>query len=336
MGCLKITYDQRKEATPFLGVWKKACLEKNDPGQKIRDSYTPFGMNISALSSSAPMSMPNRFKYNGKEEESEFGLDWFDYGARMYDPQIGRWNHVDPLSDALSSTSPYNYALNNPLVFIDPDGMYPIKITTRSYAPYPSFGPSNAWHGDDRGHSLSNDASYRTSATIIYDTDTKTTDVAGGRSYSSTLDGSKGEWSVTKYEDRSKDSAFDVDVHSYGNNAAQKGSWDIDQFTKLDIAIDGDLDENHVLNISGTISGDDFPNQESMISDSEGNTLWLGNFETDGDRQYGPVFRLPRENEGDTSIKVNISIQVNSEGVFQGVLVNDELISLADWNKRFE
>jgi RHS repeat-associated protein len=92
------------------------------------DHYYPYGLAMKSLHTEAiPNNTPNRYKYNGKEiQRNEFGndvgLEWNDYGARMQDPQIGRWHSVDPHASSYPSLSGYSAMGNNPISIIDPDG----------------------------------------------------------------------------------------------------------------------------------------------------------------------------------------------------------------------
>ncbi len=83
------------------------------------DDYYPFGMVMPgrSMNNSNPNSI---YKFTGKERDEETNYDYF--GARYYDSRIGRWLSVDPLADKYPGLSPYNYCINNPMIFIDPDG----------------------------------------------------------------------------------------------------------------------------------------------------------------------------------------------------------------------
>ena len=81
--------------------------------------YYPFGGVFSSTGDAQP------YKYNGKELDRKGGLDWYDYGARMYDAVLGRWHAVDPMSEKYYGVSPYLYCANNPILLVDPNGMWP-------------------------------------------------------------------------------------------------------------------------------------------------------------------------------------------------------------------
>jgi RHS repeat-associated protein len=97
----------------------------NQSGTVVQQTdYYPFGMAFNKEGSS-----DNKYLYNGKElQEDAIGngmLDWLDYGARMYDPTLGRFHTVDPVAIAMPQWSTYAYSFNNPVRFTDPDGSIP-------------------------------------------------------------------------------------------------------------------------------------------------------------------------------------------------------------------
>jgi RHS repeat-associated protein len=87
-------------------------------------NYYPFGLKHKGYNSNN-LQASYKYKYNGKELQDELGLNMYDYGARNYDPALGRWMNVDPLAEQMRRWSPYNYCFNNPMKFTDPDGMGP-------------------------------------------------------------------------------------------------------------------------------------------------------------------------------------------------------------------
>jgi len=124
--------------------------------------YYPFGMNMEGpwINDAA---LDNRYQYNGKEYNNDFGLNWNDYGARWYDATVGRWWSVDKLSDhpAQVNMSPYQYGWNNPAKLNDPDGNIPcphcIAFVVGALIEYGTQVATNMANGHDFKSALTHD-----------------------------------------------------------------------------------------------------------------------------------------------------------------------------------
>jgi len=91
------------------------------------NNYYPFGLKHKGYNNVVnSTNIAQNYKYSGKQLNKELGLDWYDFGARNYDVSLGRWMNIDPLAEKYYSHSTYNFTLNNPVRFIDPNGMYVI------------------------------------------------------------------------------------------------------------------------------------------------------------------------------------------------------------------
>ncbi len=97
--------------------------ENGLPQIKAQNDYYPFGGRHNNPDLAIGDNTVNRYRFNGKESQTVGGIGLLDYGARMYDPVIGRWLGMDPLAEQSPWVSSYAFCMNNPIRLIDPNGM---------------------------------------------------------------------------------------------------------------------------------------------------------------------------------------------------------------------
>ena len=80
----------------------------------------------------ATVAPENKYLYNSKELNGDYEINLMDYGARWYDPAVGRFTGVDPLAEKYFSISPFGYVANMPTIAIDPNGAEIIIVNNRN------------------------------------------------------------------------------------------------------------------------------------------------------------------------------------------------------------
>jgi RHS repeat-associated protein len=134
-GNLHITHKTKSEA--YLRV---ACRcgdpFRNDNTEKVRpnasnrepirivqqNNYDAWGLDFGNPTVSPSGVENNRFQYNSKERIQDLGIEMYDYGARHYDPNVGRWSAIDQLTENYFALSPYSFVANNTLNNLEVDG----------------------------------------------------------------------------------------------------------------------------------------------------------------------------------------------------------------------
>ena len=113
--------------TDHLGNVRLSYTKGASGGAEIieENNYYPFGLKHQGYNSTSLANNAYQHKYNGKELQ-ETGM--YDYGARMYMPDIGRWGVVDPLAENYPDLSPFRYAGNNPIIYTDQYGLFETRF----------------------------------------------------------------------------------------------------------------------------------------------------------------------------------------------------------------
>ncbi|MBP6756491.1 MAG: hypothetical protein KA210_10100, partial [Bacteroidia bacterium] len=212
---------------------------------------------------------------------------------------------------------------------------YPYPITIRSFAPFATFGGGFA--GDSRGFSTNANETSRLSHSYVMNTDNHTY-INNGASSSTSSHPLLG--SATAKDDSGKISNATYTTNKDGSTttswtSTMAGHNPLLPSPNINVTTDFSLTENKAagtLGVSVSQKGDAFPAAETMIGDTDGNTLMIGVSPAVGN----PYISLPGEENNRPMMSSNFTVTMDGKGVFTGVKQGDKTYSVGDWNKMMQ
>jgi RHS repeat-associated protein len=316
-----------------------------------------------------------RYGFNGKEKDNDVKGEGNqqDYGMRVYDPRLGKFLSVDPITNEYPELTPYQFASNTPIWAIDLDGLEKYVASMQCFAPYEVFGANSIeepgipailpglpsipptfiyYKGDGASRKFGDGGTYRTSGSVTVDLSGATSATAKSGTTTSIkyangvavkTDKSPSHIEYDRQPELQKTSAGEIvskcTFHCYGSNQVST----VGQFIDIDNHLAFNITKNSEgtkLNIKGLGYGDRFPCGEAFVQDEAGNKLVLGGSGHQGpDENWGPFLNLPGDNLR-FMFRFNIDVNINSKGEFQSIDFKDKNgkvtnYSIADWNAMF-
>lgn len=290
-----------------------------------------------------------RYGFNGKEKSDEMHGEGniYDYGFRIYNPRLGKFLSVDPLSKSYPWNSTYAYAENDVIQSIDLDGLEKYKIHQRSFAPWQLFGEiatggKYAYSGDNRGFSLANDNQIKSKVVVNITVDIATAKAVltfAGQSGGGTERYSTRTWNLLKVAEPVIPSVSMTNPQVAGSLTTLRqrieGKAPLAPHPWLDWA-SSFIDEpivwtgttgidNHItqgyINVSYKLTGKGFPAFESFLEDAKGTKIFIGYYVSPGKTN---IVQALSGSELAYSKTINTKIQTDEQGNFLGVFAKDK------------